>query len=163
MKGRKNTLNDFMARIDRSRSDECWLWRGHVTTAGYGYIRIGGARISAHRKAYELAKGPIKPGNVIMHICDTPLCCNPRHLRQGTMYENIQDCVRKGRNSAPSGLANGACKYSPSLIEAIRMDSRRNCVIAKELGISDSYVSAIKRGLRRNNAALSASGQEAKP
>lgn len=100
--------NYFHAHVDRSGGpDACWPWTG-MKIKGYG--RFGTrhrVRFLAHRVAYELANGPIVghiPGDpvaerLVMHLCDNPPCCNPKHLRVGTDAENIADCVAKGRNS----------------------------------------------------------------
>ena len=42
----------------------------------------------AHRYAWERANGPIPEGMEIDHICHTPLCCNPDHLRLADRSEN---------------------------------------------------------------------------
>lgn len=85
----------------------CWPYRGEKFK-GYGRIGVSrGRRRFAHRVAYELAFGPIEghiPGDhenekLVMHTCDNPPCCNPRHLRLGTDIDNIHDCIAKGRNS----------------------------------------------------------------
>jgi hypothetical protein len=47
---------------------------------------------------YTYAKGPIPPGYVVGHECDTPPCCNPDHLKAITELENSADMIAKGRN-----------------------------------------------------------------
>lgn len=50
-----------------------------------------------------MKNGPnIKP--VVRHTCDVPLCCNPNHLLSGTVKENNDDKMVKGR------WANGMVK-----------------------------------------------------
>lgn len=56
-----------------------------------------------------LATGqPLLPEIQICHHCDTPLCCNPRHLFPGSRSDNAQDAIRKGR--AYIGALNGNWK-----------------------------------------------------
>jgi hypothetical protein len=38
-------------------------------------------------------------GELVMHICDNPNCCNPSHLRAGDTRANVADMVAKGRQS----------------------------------------------------------------
>ena len=93
---------EFFARTDRSSG--CWEWTGPRQTpsrtgrtGGYGRIKRHGRQVFAHRHAYELAKGSIPDGLVVMHTCDNPPCINPDHLMLGTKRDNSRDMVRKGR------------------------------------------------------------------
>lgn len=52
----------FWRRVIKRGADECWLWRGALTTGGYGAFSLRGKQITASRRAYELAYGPIPPG-----------------------------------------------------------------------------------------------------
>ncbi len=83
-----------------------WLWVGSTDKDGYGGIqqplKNGGQKYKpAHIMAYELYKGPVPKGMVVMHMCDTPKCVNPAHLKLGTTASNIADKVRKNRNNPP--------------------------------------------------------------
>jgi len=103
----------FWMRAGRSADeDACWLWTGATCGPGYGRLKIGGRVYSAHRVAYELANGAIPPtpghhGALVMHSCDNPRCCNPRHLKLGTSRENARDMAAKGRNFCPNGRGSG--------------------------------------------------------
>jgi hypothetical protein len=74
----------FWSRVAVGGPDDCWLWLGARTSAGYGHLRIPGDRAAgtflAHRVAHELEIGPIGRGLVVDHLCETPLCVNPAHL-----------------------------------------------------------------------------------
>lgn len=69
----------------------CWNWSGTRMERGYGWI---GARL-AHRASYEFFVGPIPKGLVIDHLCNTPSCINPQHLRACTQSENVIRAKRK--------------------------------------------------------------------
>ncbi len=91
----------FVAKVDRRGDGECWPWLGSKRRRGYGMISVRGRLASAHRVAWELANGRRVPrGLVIMHRCDNPACCNPRHLIAATQKENIADMIAKGRSAA---------------------------------------------------------------
>lgn len=75
-----------------SVSDEgCWVWRGTVTTAGYGHFVHGGKPRKAHRLSYEHFVGPIPPGQIVHHECGTKACVNPGHLRAVTHREHAAE------------------------------------------------------------------------
>ena len=79
--------------------DDCWLWTGRVNRKGYGEIHLGGRNgrtLLTHRLAWMLTYGD--PGGLcVLHHCDKPACCNPRHLWLGTRADNNRDMRSKGR------------------------------------------------------------------
>jgi hypothetical protein len=77
----------FWSRVD-TRQDGCWMWTGAHSAAGYGYFRLHGRMLRAHRVSYELAVGPIPDGLTLDHLCRNPSCVNPAHLEPVTMREN---------------------------------------------------------------------------
>lgn len=100
MTGKRDTLeNRLWVKIDKRSQNECWPWLANKNNQGYGMIRLGGKskKVLAHRVVFTLCKGTIPPKMVVMHLCDNPICCNPHHLRLGTMYDNTQDMISKGR------------------------------------------------------------------
>jgi hypothetical protein len=139
-------MTDFWSRVDRRSADECWPWIGFVNADGYG--RLG--KRSAHRVAFESVNGPISPGGVVMHYCDNPPCCNPVHLRAGTVADNVADCITKGRRGdmRRPGERHGMAKLDATQVRAIYDDLRSQRVIAAEYGIGQTQVSRIKRGTR---------------
>lgn len=99
--------------------DRCWLWQAALNTGGYGHIRCAGDMTLAHRITYELTYG--NPGDLhVLHQCDTPRCCNPRHLFLGTDWDNAQDRKQKGRGKSFPGETNGHCKLTDIQVTEIR-------------------------------------------
>lgn len=78
--------------------DDCWIWTGSHTRAGYGQTSYMGEHMTCHRVAYALANdGELPP--VVRHRCDTPLCVNPTHLIPGTQEDNMRDMNLRGRRN----------------------------------------------------------------
>jgi len=99
----------------------------------------------ANRVAYFLEYG-IDPGNLcVLHTCDNPICCNPKHLFLGTHQDNMQDAARKGRQSK---RRTGA-KLTESSVNKIRKLLYRGLPdsdIAKRFNISVAAIIDIKLG-----------------
>lgn len=142
----------FLRHIQR-HGDGCWPWIGAHNTAGYGLFHWSQHPrqcIGAHRAAYLLFSGDIPPGQLVLHRCDNPPCCNPAHLFLGDQLANVQDAVAKGRmvfGQSP-GRPRGAGRVSAEEVRAIREDGRHYVVIAHHYGLSPSYVHRIKSGAR---------------
>ena len=122
----------------------CWLWTG-AKVNGYGKFRVDDKKVRAHRFAYELIYGPLKPRQVVRHKCDTPACVNPLHLIAGTQKANMQDAVRKGRIAKT--VDNGRTKLTPDEVRLIRQrpnDSYRS--LGRAFGVDAKTVSDIQNG-----------------
>lgn len=79
---------------------DCWEWTRATNNIGYGMFRVRkGIMRTAHRVSYELHKGDIPPGMCVCHTCDNPKCVNPDHLWLGTVQDNMDDKISKGRLS----------------------------------------------------------------
>jgi len=93
-----NDLARFWSKIDVKGANQCWPWKNSLRgSLGYGQFRIGDKICDAHRIALELKEGPLKKGRYVCHSCDSPKCCNPRHLFAGTQKNNMDDMTEKGR------------------------------------------------------------------
>jgi hypothetical protein len=80
----------FERYVDRSVND-CWLWTGGKTAAGYGNFKVRSDVMQlAHRWSYEHHVGPIPEGPQLDHLCRTPACVNPGHLEPVTSAENTR-------------------------------------------------------------------------
>lgn len=80
----------FWNRVNKDGPNGCWLWVGAVTSRqGYGRLVENGHQVSAHRRSFELVRGPIPVALQLDHLCRVPNCVNPEHLEPVTCRENI--------------------------------------------------------------------------
>lgn len=95
----RDSIAHFWERVNIKGEDDCWDWTGATTgrDKNYGTVVIGSKHIYTHRLAYKLKNGELIKGLVIRHTCNNPICCNPKHLIQGTFKENTHDALDAGR------------------------------------------------------------------
>lgn len=123
---RTQICHNFFAHVDQSGGpDACWPFLRSKSAKGYGRVWANGRCEEAHRYAYTLAIGPI-PDSIngkmacILHSCDFPPCCNPKHLRVGTKFENAIDREVRGRGNQPKGENNYASELTTRQVIFIR-------------------------------------------
>lgn len=126
----------------------CILTTHCRTHFGHGQIRIKGVLHAHHRVAYCKAHGlqleEIK-GKVVRHTCDNPACVNPEHLLLGTMKDNTQDMMTRGRNryKEQKGEQIGNHKLTEEDVRAIRSSKSSQVQLAKEYGVTQANISSI--------------------
>jgi hypothetical protein len=144
----------FWPKVDRRDPDECWPWIAKATHPfGYGRMTAGrGNHLKAHRIAYALEHGSVPDGESVLHECDSPPCCNPRHLFLGSQQKNIEDMRGKGRGSMPPkhvGDNHPRAKYTAEQGRRIAGDPRPAAAVAKEYNVSAKTVYLLRRGQAR--------------
>jgi hypothetical protein len=127
---------DFFSRA--TERNGCLEWDGAVGSFGYGRV----ANRRTHRVAWEFANGPIPDGLLVCHACDNRKCVKPDHLFLGTMADNMQDMLKKGRQA--KGIANGNAKLTASAVRAIRASSDTEARIAETYGVSKSAINHVR-------------------
>ena len=120
----------------------CILWTRAVRTDGYGQFAITSKWVTgAHRVALAYALGRWSaPGVLVLHSCDTPLCINPAHLREGTNADNARDRNRKRRQAR--GARHGRAKLTATQVFEIRIYIAR--------GVSPTKIAAKYKVSRRS-------------
>lgn len=98
----------------------CWLWTLDRNNWGYGRGGPGRSERAAHRLSYVAFVGPIPDDMIVMHRCDTPACVNPGHLSLGTVSDNVQDAISKGRHRSPRGEASPNAKLTKEKVMQAR-------------------------------------------
>lgn len=139
-------LERFVPKYKVNAENGCWEWIGAIDRGGYGAINFEGKVRKAHRLSHELFKGPIPEDLHICHKCDNRKCVNPEHLFPGTRFDNMQDCVQKGRLHPgwTPGMKNGSSKLTDNDVRAIRADNRTLLEIGKTFNITEANASMIK-------------------
>lgn len=122
----KTIVERFFQKI--IKTETCWFWIGTISREGYGSIGAAciGRRMKmvlAHRVSWLIHFGPIPEACDVLHNCpgrDNPTCVNPFHLWTGSHWENMQDKIRKGMQTAQCGPKNGCAKLSWEDVKEIR-------------------------------------------
>jgi Pectobacterium phage endonuclease len=89
-------VDRFWSKVAVGEPDACWPWMASRRDKGYGQIAWFGGVEKAHRVAFVLAYG-YWPENAL-HTCDHPWCCNPGHLKDGSIAENNRQMANRGRH-----------------------------------------------------------------
>lgn len=95
---RNQGIVNFWKNVNKTK--HCWIWKAAKTKAGYGQINLNYKRVYTHILVFEWTYGKIIKGIglEVMHKCDNPACCNPKHLVLGTHCDNMKDCIAKNRS-----------------------------------------------------------------
>lgn len=126
----------------------CTLWGASIDRDGYGNFSFMRKSLKSHRVALEIKLGrPIAPGLIAFHVCNSPACINPDHLKEATVQENNQyrdECSRTCK-----GEAHGNAKLTNEKVMQIRdyiaagIPQRQ---IAKMFGVSQTTVNDVNTG-----------------
>lgn len=143
------TFSAFMRQVAiGSEKGSCWDWQGKSGDGRYGHFCHDGGTTRAHRWIYEKVCGPIAEGDVIRHRCDNPKCVNPQHLVVGSLSQNTQDAIERGRWSDRSGELHPMAALKDADVTRIRQLAALGYTqhwIAEQYGISRQHVGKIVR------------------
>lgn len=153
----QSNINRFWNKVEKHGPDDCWPWTAYRRHGGYGEfaVRPHPSPFRSNRLAFLITTGK-DPGNLnVLHRCDNPPCCNPKHLFLGTNDDNIADMVSKGRHSfatnPPKRMQNGSANFCSILTdEAVRSIRFRFAAggitqreLAAEYGVGQTAISRI--------------------
>jgi hypothetical protein len=116
-------IERFWFFINKTTENECWNWQHSMDGGGYGtFVTHKYGMEKSHRIAYLEKVGKIPDGMFVLHHCDNPACCNPKHLFLGTHQDNMDDKVSKNRQHHPLGIMNGRAQITEKIVKQIRKD-----------------------------------------
>ena len=136
--------NGLMVRPDLGR---CWTWKACTSESGYPLMGMRCKLLKAHRVSFVLHKGPITPEKpYVLHHCDNKICCNPDHLFDGTILDNIRDMIGKGGQKIPRGIERPNSKLNDDIartIRKLRLAGGTYIGIGQLLGFNKSLVRSV--------------------
>lgn len=153
-----NTPEVLWSKVDKRGDDECWPWLGFKNQDGYGRTWINDYGYFAHRIIYSLeypgviewsAPKNTEESGFLLHTCDNPICCNPKHLFVGTLLDNMRDKVAKGRTPDFSGDKGPRCKLSIDQAREARKLRKEGASVkslANKFGLSLPSMKTLLRG-----------------
>jgi hypothetical protein len=123
--------------------NECWRFKGSKSTSKdhakkrFGYLALQ-VNMPAHRVAYYLRYEHLP--EVVRHICDNGVCCNPYHLLPGNHADNNEDKSLRRR------CKNGSTKLTETQVNEILRSSDSAKTLALRYDVTLTSIRSIKRG-----------------
>ncbi len=140
-------ISRFYQSALRLSEDECWPWISTLDKDGYGVFQVEYIQYRAHVIAYAIANNLDYITLLVLHSCDNPKCCNPKHLFLGTTQDNTRDTINKGRKARGED-SNRTTLVKEEILE-IREKYKSNRYsqqqLAYEYGVCQTTISGIIR------------------
>lgn len=112
------------------KTDSCWIWTAGLFPSGYGSISIDDRTYKVSRVVYELAHGKFDKKLSVLHRCDNKKCVNPKHLFLGTHRDNMNDMVKKERQSRGE---DSRSKLTEKQVKKIRSVFKKGTVTKQDI------------------------------
>jgi hypothetical protein len=106
----------ILSACSRDETTGCLRYIHRLDKDGYGQISHESKTRRVHKVAWELKHGPVPDGMCLIHLCDDKYpkgskdyraCCEPTHLKVGTLKENSQRMKELGRWAGGSKPGDG--------------------------------------------------------
>ncbi len=134
--------------LRRKYLGRCWVWTGSTNQDGYGQIGTRAGLAMVHRVHWSLKRGPIPPGEEIIHRCDNTRCIRLFHLRPATHAANMRDMVLKGRSRAPLRHPKRLSYQQVLKIRSLWKQGVRQVILAKRFDRQPNTICKIVNGKR---------------
>jgi hypothetical protein len=135
-----------------AEAEGCWEWQGARSTKGYGVIQEAGRGsrlLLAHRVSYQIHRGEIPNGKLVLHSCHNRGCVNPSHLRSGTQSENIREAFDAKRKVQPIAFGEQNPKSKLTLAQAKFIKAHpemQHTELAALFGLSPNCIRGVRIG-----------------
>lgn len=156
-------LDDYDLKIfDRlfSRVSElengCLVYTWGKDKDGYGWMGYRNKQKRTSQLAYHLCIGDIPQGMHVLHSCDNPPCCNPKHLFLGNDKINTNDKMAKDRHLGLKGSELSLMLNEEMVVEikALIAGDITYREIAQKFNVSISCINHIANGRTWNHVQL---------
>ena len=153
-----NTPEVLWSKVDKRSENECWEWKGFKNHDGYGRTWINDKGYYAHRVIYSLVypnkinlNAPTSQNETgfLLHTCDNPSCCNPKHLWVGNHADNMADKAAKGRSPDFSSGKGPRCKLTMEQAREARLLRKTGMTIPQlmeKFNLSRASMKTLLRG-----------------
>lgn len=170
-KSLKDRFLGFFNGVEPPR-DECWPWIGNYERRTMSPVistrnkRDEMRQTHAARVAWELWRGPVPKGHIVLSPCEDVMCVNPYHSICGKRGRVIAEHLRITQHSSNPGERNNF-KLPDSQVETIRglhteQDWGAIKALAEEYEMSYKYLMCVGRSRGRTRRALNESERERK-
>lgn len=145
LKGGKHigkSVREMLLSSYRVEPTGCWRWTKSLSNKGYGqfgYQVSGKTQMFAAHRAFAEMFGVNIDNALVLHSCDNPWCVNPDHLRAGTLQDNMDDKVNRGRVFRPLGSTH----HSTNLTEAQVLEIRRLAGATSRKELASTYRTSV--------------------
>lgn len=124
----------FNEKIGGLTESGCRVWLGAHSSCNRPVFHLGGSNRYAHRIIWEINNGRIPERQCVCHSCDNPRCINIDHLFLGTLRDNHDDMVLKGRRASFAGVNNSNAKLCDMDVKLMRALHYQNGCSARQIG-----------------------------
>lgn len=139
----------YQRNVELGIDPECHECTSHALSSNRNYkkypvVKRFGKPWRVHRYIYIQSTG--ENPEVVMHLCDNTLCINARHLKGGTVRDNVRDTFSKGRRDS-QGEKNSYSKLTDRDVRYIKewlAEGYTQKEIAETFKVNYSIISSIK-------------------
>lgn len=141
------TIEWLEARV-RADDDGCWIWTGYTTKHGQPQARLNYQLILVRRVVWEMKHDKeLKSTMWVAAKCNKPGCCHP-----DCMVARTRSQALKGRGMTllhRAAIATAKRRNSDipdEVVAEVRASDEQARQMARRLGLTESYVSLVRRG-----------------